>query len=332
LNRKILLPLFALALASMACNLQATPAPTQTPTAAVPATDTALPPALTDTPLPPAIASDTPLPPTPTLTSAPVTPAAAGLTLDQLKNGTYKTPVYGHTVTLVNGSYSEGSGANAFSVQMLGVYGFGDLNGDGKADAAIILSENGGGTGQFESVIAVTDQSGLPHQQSLAQLGDRLQIKSVEISSGVIHLDLLVQGPSDPMCCPSLAQKQNYWLIDNRLWLMRVTSTIGGTAHLINVDSPAIWTTVSNPFTVSGSLSVLPFENTLAYKIYTTDGTKVNESSLSVTPTTGTAGTFAHTFNLSAAGISNWVIIQFIDTSAADGSTISLGSVILKAH
>jgi hypothetical protein len=163
-------------------------------------------------------------------------------------------------------------------------------------------------------------------------LGDRVQINSVDISSGVIHLDMLVDGPSDPLCCPTLPQKQNYWLIGNRLWLMRLNSTVGGVEHIINVDSPVVWTTVTNPFTVNGSVTVLPFENTLAFHIYLTDGTKVNDSSLTVTPSSGTAGTFTHDFNLSSAGITDWVIIQFVESSAADGSTVALGSVILKAH
>jgi hypothetical protein len=249
-----------------------------------------------------------------------------------LKNSTYHTPVYDRTVTLVNGSYSEGSGANAFSVQMLDIYAFGDLNGDGKADAAILLVENGGGSGEFESVIAVINQTGKPHQESQAQLGDRVLIKSADISSGVIHLVMLVQSPNDPRCCPSLPQKQDYWLIDNRLWLVGVRSTISGIDHIIVVESPGIWSTVSNPFTVKGSMTALPFENTLAYRIYLTDGTKVNESNLTVSPSSGTGGTFTRDFNLSSAGITDWVIIQFVDVSAADGSPIALASVILKAQ
>ncbi len=329
MNRKIILPLLAIMLAVVACTLR----PVQ-PTSTIPipaaSTDTSLPPAPTLTVAAPA--TEIPLPPAPTSTIAPAPSVPGGLTMDMLKNGTYHTPAYDRTVKLVNGSYSDGSGASAFSVQMLGVFAFGDLNGDGKADAAVLLAESGGGSGEFESVIAVLNQGSAPHQASQAQLGDRVQIKSVDISSGVIHLDMLVQGPNDPMCCPSLPQKQNYWLIDNRLWLMRVNSTIGGTQHIIVVETPAIWASVSNPFTVKGSLTVLPFENTLAYRIYTTDGTKINESSLTVTPSEGTAGTFSHDFNLSSAGITDWVIIQFVDVSAADGSTIALGSVILKAH
>jgi hypothetical protein len=157
-------------------------------------------------------------------------------------------------------------------------------------------------------------------------------MNTVDISSGVIHLDMIVQGPSDPLCCPSQPQNQNYWLIGTKLWLMRQTSTIGGTEHIINVDLPANWASVTNPFTISGSMTILPFENTLVYHIYLVDGIQVNQSSFTVTPSEGIAGTFSHDFNLSSVGITDWVIIQFVDTSAADGSTIALGSIILKAH
>jgi hypothetical protein len=322
MSRKLIFPFLALALAVLACNLQS-PTPTSTPVVitATSAPSTSVPPALTDTPV--VTATNTPA-----VTAAP----PGSLTPDMLLNGTYLTPFYNRTVTLVNGSYSESNGINSYFVQMLNVYAFGDLNGDGKDDAAVILAESSGGSGTFVSVVAILNQNGTPHQASQAQLGDRQVVNSVDISSGVIHLDMVVHSPNDPLCCPSLPQKQNYWLIGSKLWLMRLTSTVGGTEHLINVDSPGIWTTVTNPFTINGSVTVLPFENTLAYHIYLVDGTKVNDSSLMVTPTTGIAGSFSQVFNLSSAGITDWVIIQFVDVSAADGSTIALGSVILKAH
>lgn len=313
MNRKLIFSILALTLAVLACNIQSTP----TTSPPLVATDTFTPPVPSDTPLTPVI-TDTPIVPP---------PPPGGLTLDMLRNGTYHTPYFDRTVTLVDGSYTDGT----FNVHMLNVYAFGDINGDAKDDAAIILVENDGGSGSFESVIAVTNQGGAPHQTSFAELGDRVVINSIDISSAVIHLDMVAFGPSDPLCCPTQPQKQNYWLIGNNLWLMRVNTTIGGKERVISIDSPANWATVSNPFTVSGSLTVLPFENTLAYKIYLIDGTVVNQSSFTVSPSGGTGGTFTHDFNLSAAGITDWVIIQFIDTSAADGSTIALGSVILKA-
>jgi hypothetical protein len=329
MNRKIIPPLLVLVLAVMACNLQSA-TPTQSVPTSVPSAEAPFPPTMTASVSAPPTNMPLPSQPTNTASSTPLAPG--GLTLDMLKNGTYHTPVDGRTVTLVNGSYSEGSGGSAFSVQMLDIHAFGDLNGDGKADAVVFLAENRGGSGVFESAVAVIDQGGKPHQESQAQLGDRVQIKSADISSGVIHLNMLVQAPNDPMCCPTLPQEQDFWLIDTRLWLMRLNSTIGGIDHIINIDSPGIWTTVSNPFTVKGSVTVLPFENTLANRIYLADGTKVNDTSLTVVPTGGNTGTFSHDFDLSSAGITDWVILQFVDVSAADGSIIGLGSVILKAH
>ena len=318
MTRKLFALLLLLILLLTACNL-----PSGTPTA--------LPAVITDTPVPtvPATAAAT-LPPVATDTPVPPTAVPGGLTLDMLRNATYTAPFYNRTVKLVNGAYTEGSGATAYSVTMLDAYAFGDLNGDGKFDAAIILAENGGGTGQFESVIAVTNLGGAPHQVSQVQLGDRVLINSADISSGVIHLNMLVQGPSDPMCCPSQAETQSFWLMGNTLWLMRLVSGAPGSERIINITAPANWGNVTNPFTVSGTVSILPFENTLGYEIYLLNGTKVNESSFTVTPSGGTAGTFSRTFDLSAAGIHGLVIIHFKDVSAVDGSTIAMGSVVVN--
>jgi hypothetical protein len=315
MNRKLLSPMLVLALVVLACNIQT--GPTVSPPSSITATNT---------PMPPLTITSTPSLPPPT-------PSTGGLTADKLHNGTYFAPAYGRTVTLVNGSYSVNTASDVYNVQMLDVYGFGDLNGDGVEDAAIILVENDGGTGQFESVIAVYNSGGSPIQVGQSMLGDRIQVNSMAISSGVIHLDMLVQGTSDPLCCPSLAEKQSYWMIGGHLWLMRVTTTISGTEHNINIDSPAVWADVTSPFSVTGNVPISPFENTLAYHIFLPDGTKVNESSLLVSSAgMGTPGTFSHTIDLSMAGITGPVIIQFEEVSMANGSTISLGSVVVNVH
>jgi hypothetical protein len=313
MNRKLYLPILAIAVAILACGIPATP--TSAPPPQISSTDTTIP---TDT----ATSMPSPIPPTPT---------ATGLTVDMLRNGTYYAPYFGRTVTLLNGSYSESSGANVYKVMMLDTVAFGDLNGDGVEDAAIILVENSGGTGQFESVIAVFNSYGAPIQADQAMLGDRVRVNSVTISMGVIRLDLLVPGPNDPLCCPSLAQKHSYWMIAGHLWLMRVTSTVGGNDHVVNIDSPANWADVSNPFTIKGNVPISPFENTLAYHVYLADGTKVSDSSLIVSSSgMGTPGTFSQDFNLNAAGVSGWIVVQFEEVSMADGSILARGSVVLN--
>jgi hypothetical protein len=257
------------------------------------------------------------------------------LTLDVLKNSSYHTPAYDRIVTLVNGSYSEGSGASAFSIQMLEIYAFGDLNGDGNADAAILLAENGGGSGVFESVIAVLEQEGTPIQAGQALLGDRVRINAITIASGRVELDMLVQGPNDPMCCPSLAETQIYRILGNTIWLTSLTSrTLDNQDRSINITAPAEGSVVTNPFSISGSVTIAPFENTLACRIYLPDGTLVNQAPLMVDSggIMGGPGTFSRDFDLSNAGITGPVIIQFLDLSAADGTTLAMASVVLNVH
>jgi len=314
MNRKLPLPILAIALAILACNIQ-----TGSITSPAPVITTM------DTAVPSVTTTSTP---GQTVTATDV----GGLTLDMLRNGTYFAPAYEKTVTLVNGAYSENS-SGGYNVQMLDVYAFGDLNGDGIEDAAIILVENDGGSGQFVSLIVIYDSGGSPVQAGQSTLGDRVQVNSMNISTGVIHLDMLVQAPNDPMCCPSLAEKQSYWMISGHLWLMRVTTTSSGTERTITVNSPANWAGVTSPFSVTGDVSISPFENTLAYRIFLPDETKVNESSLLVSSAgMGTPGTFSQTINLTMAGITGPVIIQFVDESAADGSTLAMGSVLVIVH
>ncbi len=303
MTRKLLYPVLMLFLAIAACSAPVEPVPTVTP----------VPPTLT------------PVPPTP----------VPGLTLDMLRNGTYFAPFYARTVTLVDGAYTEGSGATYYSVQMLDVYAMGDLNGDGLQDAAILLVENGGGSGQFESLVVVTDSGGAPHQAGQAELGDRFRINSVTIDSGRVSLDMLVDGPSDPLCCPSLPETQTYRLVEGSLWLSRVTSrTPGGDERLTNITSPSDGASVTSPFTVTGSVTIAPFENTLAFRIYLPDGTQVNASPQSVDSggTPGGPGTFSRSVDLSSAGITGTVILQFLDLSAADGTTLDMDSVVLTVH
>jgi hypothetical protein len=315
MKRKIIPPLLALLLAVTACNLQTAP---PAPTVAVPAasTDTVPQPESTDTPFP-----------------EPSVPS--GLTLDLLKNGTYHVPFYDRTVTLVNGSYSNDSSTDPYSVRLLDVVAFGDLNGDGTGDAAVVLVENTGGTGQFESIIPVLNAGGAPVQAGESQLGDRVRINAMIIDSGRIRLDMFVQGPNDPMCCASQPETQYYGMLGNTFWLTRLTTrTPDQRDRSITIDSPADNADVNNPFIIQGSVTIAPFENNLVSRIYLPDGTLVNESPLMVDSSgiMGGPGTFSRDVDLSNAGITGPVIIQFLDLSAADGSTLALGSVVLTIY
>lgn len=271
----------------------------------------------------------------PAATPVPSVPAASSvpaLTLETLRNATYTLPTFGNTVTLTDGGYRYENGPEKLDVILLDVHATGDLNGDGAEDAAVILGENSGGSGTFESVIAVYNDNGMPVQAGAAQLGDRVLVKSAVIQNGEITLDMMVHGPNDGLCCPSLPNVQTYRMIGGHLWLTRVISNISGNAErIITVSEPVNGAEVSNPFTVTGDVTIAPFENTLAVRIFLPDGTVVNESPLMVVaPDMGAPGTFSRQFDLSNAGITGLVIIQFVEVSMADGSTLALGSVVVN--
>ena len=69
------------------------------------------------------------------------------------------------------------------------VVAFGDLNGDGKKDAAVIINENTGGTGQIRILAVVINQNGKPYNIASQKLGDRISINSININSEVVTVD-----------------------------------------------------------------------------------------------------------------------------------------------
>jgi predicted small lipoprotein YifL len=139
------------------------------------------------------------------------------LTVEMLKNAEYKSewPAEG-VAKLTDGEYQEEIVPGAASKLIIVVYpdmhAFGDLNGDGVDDAAVVLATSGGGSGTFISLEAVLNDQGRPKHVATASLGDRAQIKSVAIESGEITVDMVTHGPEDPMCCPTLEVTQKYKL------------------------------------------------------------------------------------------------------------------------
>jgi hypothetical protein len=150
-------------------------------------------PAATGASVPP---SPSPLPPQPSPTLAGVDPAS-------LENGTYTLAVGENLqVTMLDGKFKLSDAAKNLNIsgQLIDPPAFGDLNGDGLQDAAVIVAANFGGSGTFHELFVVLAQKG--PVASLA-LGDRIQEKLLSIQNGTITLDYLRSGPKDPLCCPS---------------------------------------------------------------------------------------------------------------------------------
>jgi predicted small lipoprotein YifL len=139
------------------------------------------------------------------------------LTVEMLMNAEYHSewPAEG-VAKLTDGEYQEEIVPGAASKLIIAVYpdmyAFGDLNGDGVDDAAVVLATSAGGSGTFISLEAVINDQGTPKHVASAELGDRAKIESVMIESGEITVDMLTHGPEDPMCCPTVEATQRYKL------------------------------------------------------------------------------------------------------------------------
>jgi len=213
------------------------PEPTATsipqPTATAALSDTPLPqptatPRPTDTPGPEPTATPKPtdtLVPPPTATPTPVPP----LTWEQLNNTAYPNGWPSDGVAhLVDGVYREKympDSATEMVISLADMHTFGDLNGDGVDDVLVILISYPGGSGTFFDLAAVLNQDGMPNPVATAFLGDRTIIRSMTIESGQIVLEMITQGPDDPMCCPNMDRRQAYALQDGDLNLLEQTDT-----------------------------------------------------------------------------------------------------------
>jgi len=147
-------------------------------------------------------------PPTPGSVDPPLAIEAPPLGIEALKNATYR--VEGDDVTLKDGSGQDVSGSN--NAELENEWAVGDLDGNGSQDAAVVLAENGGGTGIFKYLIPVINNAGIPKPLQGILLGDRCVIKSVKILDKVVSVQLLTQGPNDGLCCPTLLETLNFRL------------------------------------------------------------------------------------------------------------------------
>lgn len=154
-------------------------------------------------------------------TCASAAETASELTAAQLNNAEYQVSLFEKVkIKLRDGEYAD---PQQWMWLSLDTFASGDLNGDGRKDAAVILAANGGGSGTFMSLGTVLNEAGQPMQTASEDLGDRVVVKSIAIADGTITLTLVTHGPDDPMCCPTLKVMRTYRLDNGKL--ARVSET-----------------------------------------------------------------------------------------------------------
>ena len=132
-----------------------------------------------------------------------------------LGNMTYLTdaPYIVEKVTLVNGQYEQSYERGVslyYHFQYNDQYVYGDFNQDGLKDAAVIIIQNEGGSGEFRSLaFLINDGTQLIHKQSVG-LGDRVIINSLKERKGKVVIDMFAHKESDCMAGPTKRVKNVY--------------------------------------------------------------------------------------------------------------------------
>jgi hypothetical protein len=263
----------------------------------------------------------------------------ADLTLDQVKNAEYTVDL-GESMpsfTLVDGAYQSGTDTSQpgyFQATISDKVAFGDLNGDGLGDAAVSIGFNMGGTGVFEYVVAMLNQDGQPVQAGYYYVDDRARIDAMTLSEQRVVVDAMVHGPNDPMCCPTLTVQASLQLpLDNGplLWLAHQTSEIvPGAFREITFTSPETGIEVDQTRTISGDVTIAPFENNLVYHVYDMNLNELAVGPLMVNaPDMGAPGTFELNLDLSSVDYSGPIFVTVSDLSPADGAILALDSIVL---
>ncbi len=277
--------------------------------------------------------------PTTAATTAPVvTSAPAALTADQLKNMkvTLLAKDSHPVVQLQDGAYK--SSSDPASPDYADVHldtahiAFGDLNGDGVGDAAVLIAENYGGSGVFVSVVAVLNDGGQPRDAGGILVDDRPVVNSLAIQSFQIVLDAKVHGPNDPACCAAQPIVRTYGLTKSGPALFRASSKApDGTERALHIDSPTLGQQVAaGPLQMKGAYTATPFEGTLAYHVYdSSNNTLAAGPLLTDAATSGSGVTFDETIDLTGLQSGMLIRIDVTDSSAADGSVLAMDSVEL---
>lgn len=258
------------------------------------------------------------------------------LTIEQLKNAQYQLGVRDdHSVVqLADGNYQQGVDATSVdyaSIVLTDFISLGDLTGDGITEAAAIIFENYGGTGNFGFLAIYTNVNGLPVFLTSTIIDDRPMINGMAIENAEVFLDATVHGFDDPGCCPALSTTRKYVLVNNQLRLVNYTTAApDGTKRAIEITSPSNGTESTGAIQLTGSISIAPFENNLSYFIFDEAGSQLAAGPVAVTaPDFGAPGTFDQSVSLAGIPTGTTVYIEIQDISAADGTTLALAAVKL---
>lgn len=270
--------------------------------------------------------------PTEEPTEIPTPTPDPGLTFEKLRNSVFFAPESQQAVQLTDGKFESVTDAGTLTIEILPQIAIGDLNADGVEDAALFLSENTGGTGVFVSLVVITSQEDGYLQAGEILIDDRPIIDSLTMEDGSILFEGTIHNFDDVMAQPTLEIQRTYRILEGIVTLTRQSRVNpDGSVSLINITSPRGEDGIANPIVVSGDMPVAPFENNLVFTVYDLKGKVLSQSGFMVTAAdVGAPATFNNTVELPVMPYGAWVRLELAELSMADGSLLTMDSVVVQ--
>ena len=145
----------------------------------------------------------------------PVRAVPDGVTPREAANATFPSENSpGGRLVLREGNYADAEGLVA-GLEPLTAGG--DLDADGVAELAVVRVTGTGGSGQYRDLHVLSRAGNGVAVSQPGFLGDRVLVDALRIDGSEVVVDLRVQGPDDPLCCPTRATTYRFRLAGDRL-------------------------------------------------------------------------------------------------------------------
>ncbi len=178
-------------------------------------------------------------------------PSTAPLTPADATSATYRgVGDLAGPITLTNGTWTGTpfvpGGASRPSLTLLRqAFATGDLDGDGTAEAAVLVGLNSGGSGELIYLAILQRQGPGVVNVATGLVGDRVGVRAMRIAGRRIELDVVQAGPGDAQCCPGELASRAWEL--RHATLVELPASVTGRLSLETISGIA-WTLVSLAF------------------------------------------------------------------------------------
>lgn len=128
--------------------------------------------------------------------------------------------IEGTRICLLNGRFErEAAPGSAMKIKtfVFGKPAYGDIDGDGDEDAAMVIVHDPGGSGTFFYVAAALKVDGAYHGTNGVLLGDRISPQDIKIRNGVVVANYADRRPEESMAITPSIGKSKYLTINNGL-------------------------------------------------------------------------------------------------------------------